>query len=233
MVSAIIVAAGKGARMHRKVRKQYLTISGRPILSHTLLAVDACPLIESLLLVVPREDFDFCRNSILSPLKLKKKITLVAGGPERQDSVYHGLLAIKEKEGIVVIHDGVRPFVRSETFSACIEAAKTAGACILGIPVSDTVKHVTASGTIDNTLNRDALWLAQTPQVFQYEIIFKAHEAARLSGYSGTDDALFVERLGHEVKIISGSRFNIKVTTPEDLKLAEAILQANLFDLYI
>ena len=233
MVSAIIVAAGKGARMNRKVRKQYLSLSGHPIISLTLLAVDACPLIDQLLLVVPREDFDFCRSRILNPLKLKKKITLVPGGRKRQDSVYNGLLTLGEKGGIVVIHDGVRPFVRSETFSACIETAKTSGACILGIPVSDTVKHVTASGIIDKTLNREALWLAQTPQAFQYEIIREAHEVARRNGYSGTDDALFVERLGHEVKIISGSPFNLKITTPEDLQLAEAILQANLFDPYL
>jgi 2-C-methyl-D-erythritol 4-phosphate cytidylyltransferase len=190
--------------------------------------VDACHLIDQLYLVVPEDDFDFCRSRILSLLKLKSKITLVPGGAERQDSVYNGLQAIADREGLVVIHDGVRPFVQSKLISDCIMTAKTSDACILALPVSETVKHVTASGIIDKTLNRDSLWIAQTPQVFQYGIIRHAHDTARLNGYSGTDDALLVERLGYEVKVITGSRLNLKITTPEDVRIAEAILNAKM-----
>jgi 2-C-methyl-D-erythritol 4-phosphate cytidylyltransferase len=224
MVTGIIVAAGKGIRMNRPVRKQYLTLAGYPLLCHTLAAVDACPLIARILLVIPEDDFDYCRRHVLSVLSTKNEITLVAGGAERQDSVYNGLLATPHGGGIVVIHDGVRPFVDEDTFTRCIEAAMTAGACISGIPVSDTVKQVGASAVIEKTLDRETLWLAQTPQVFRYDIIRKAHEKARETGVKGTDDALLVERMGYDVKIVPGSRYNMKITTPEDMKLAEAML---------
>ena len=228
MVSGIIVAAGKGIRMNRKVRKQYLSLEGQPILYHTLMAIDAGGLIDSLFLCVPEDDFDYCRRGILSPHGLEKKVTLVAGGLERQDSVYNGLLAVNDTGGIVVIHDGVRPFVQAASLATCIDEAKISGACILGIPVSDTIKRVDASGHIDDTLDRQSLWLAQTPQVFQYNLIRKAHETARKKGIVGTDDALLVEQLGNNVKIIAGNRYNIKITTPEDLVVARAILMANV-----
>lgn len=210
--------------MNRSVRKQYLRLAGRPVLCHTVDAVARCPLIERILLVVPRGDFQFCREHILPSSAAAKKIRLVAGGAERQDSVYNGLLAVEDADGIVAIHDGVRPFVDDRILADCIEAAKTAGACIAGIAVSETVKRVTADAAIDKTLDRETLWLAQTPQAFRYDIIRNAHESAREAGFKGTDDALLVERLGYDVKIVPGSRFNIKITTPEDLKMAEAIL---------
>ena len=231
MVSGIIVAAGKGVRMNLTIRKQYLAIAGQPILCHTLRAMVRCRLIEHITLVAPKDDFNFCREQIIQPLKSPKTIALAAGGAERQDSVYNGLLSTADKDGIVVIHDGVRPFVDLKTFSVCIEAAKTAGACIVGIPVSETVKQVTDAGFVDKTLDRKTLFLAQTPQVFRYEIIRKAHEKARKIGLKGTDDALLVERMGHDVKVVPGSCFNIKITTPEDLRIAEAILKSEDFKL--
>ncbi|MEE8432332.1 MAG: 2-C-methyl-D-erythritol 4-phosphate cytidylyltransferase [Candidatus Desulfatibia sp.] len=224
MVSTVIVAAGKGLRMNHSVPKQYLLIAGRPVLGHTLLVFDACELIDEVFVVVSEEDFGFCQNTLIAPLNLKKKINLVRGGTERQDSVYNGLRALSPKTDTVVIHDGVRPFVGPEELAACITAAEETGACILGIPVSDTLKHVEKSGHIEQTLARDNIWMAQTPQVFQYELILKAHEAARRDGFRGTDDALLLERLGIDVKIIPGSKTNIKITTPQDLALAEAIL---------
>ena len=226
MVTGIIVAAGKGIRMNRAVRKQYLKLAEDPVLCHTLRAMDACLLITRILLVIPADDFEYCRRHILSSLSTRNEITLIAGGAERQDSVYNGLLAIPEEDGIVVIHDGVRPFVDEGIFTQCIETAQTTGACISGIPVSDTVKQVTASAVIEKTLDRETLWLAQTPQVFRYGIIRRAHERARETGDRGTDDALLVERMGHDIKIIPGSRFNMKITTPEDLRMAEAMVKS-------
>ena len=226
MVSGIIVAAGKGIRMNRSVPKQYLPLAGHPVLCHTLRAMDACPLIEHILLVIPAGDIEFCRGHILPTIPETKRVELVIGGRERQDSVYNGLLAIGDTDGIVVIHDGVRPFVDANIFTRCIDTAKTAGACIAGIPVSETVKQVTAADTIEKTLNRETLWVAQTPQAFGYDIIRKAHESAKEKGVRGTDDALLVERMGHDVKIVPGSRFNIKITTPEDLIMAEAIFKS-------
>ena len=227
MISAIIVAGGKGIRMNNTVRKQYLLLAGRPILSHTLSAFDACNLINNILLVVPEQDFEFCHKDILSPLKLQKKVRLVSGGTERQNSVYNGLLSI-DAGSMVVIHDGVRPFINSKQLAACINGAKEHGACILGIPAYDTVKSINSSGYIDKTLERNTIWLAQTPQAFKYDLIMKAHENAKQEGFTGTDDAMLVERLGINVRIIRGNRYNIKITTAEDLLLAKAILRAGL-----
>ncbi len=206
------------------IRKQYLLVGGLPILSRTLLAMDACSIIAHICLVVPQDDFDYCRQHILSPIPLRSEVQLVAGGEKRQDSVYNGLSALGKLSGIVIIHDGVRPFITVDQIEACIRAAKEAGGCILGIPVSDTLKAVEDSH-ICRTLSRESVWMAQTPQAFEFTLIQKAHEEARAKGYAGTDDASLVEYLGHPVRIIPGSRRNIKITGPEDLLIAEAILK--------
>lgn len=221
-VSAIIVAGGKGLRMKETTRKQYLLLGDRPILTHTLAVFDTCDAVNEIFLVIPEPDFDFCRGHILS--FFKKEIRLVPGGKERQDSVYNGLSALDSDTDIVLIHDGVRPFVQQEQIRACIRCAELSGACILGIPAFDTLKQIADSGHIESTLSRDKIWLAQTPQAFRYDLILAAHESARAAGYAGTDEASLLERMGKKVKIISGSRYNIKITAPEDLKLAEAII---------
>lgn len=228
MVSAIIVSAGKGVRMNDTFRKQYMDLSGLPLVAHSVIAFDECQSIEAIFLVVPKEDMDYCQKRILFPLGLKKKVHLIPGGDQRQDSVYKGLQAIDKHTDTVVIHDGVRPFVRADDLLACIQGSKDFGACILGIPSSDTLKRVDKSEIIRETLTRDRIWQAQTPQAFQYDLILKAHEAARRDGYVGTDDASLLERLGLDVKIISGSRLNIKITLKEDLAVARALLDAGL-----
>ena len=223
MVSAIIVAAGKGVRMKGRMRKQYLDLSGRPVLGHSVMTFDACSLIDEIFIVVPEDEIDYCQNNIVSLLDLKTRVNLIPGGVQRQDSVYNGLQAIDKNTGTVVIHDGVRPFIHPEKLTACIFGAKDFGACILAIPASDTLKSVNKSGVIESTLFRENIWLAQTPQAFRYGLIVKAHETARRDGYTGTDDASLVERLGKDVKIINGSKFNIKITNQEDLDLARAM----------
>ena len=228
MVSAIIVAAGKGVRMKSRRRKQYLDLSGRPVLGHSVMTFDACSLIDEIFIVVPEDEIDYCQNNIVSLLDLKTSVNLIPGGVQRQDSVYNGLQAIDKKTTTVVIHDGVRPFVHPEKLTACIFGAKDFGACILAIPASDTLKCVNKSGMIDTTLFRDNIWLAQTPQAFQYDLIVNAHETARQDGYAGTDDASLVERLGKDVKIIPGSKFNIKITTYEDLDVARAMFDKDV-----
>ena len=229
MVSAVIVAAGEGVRMKGKMRKQYLDLSGRPVLAYSIMAFDSCSLVEEIFVVVPKEDIEYCQNKILSLLDLKKCIKLVHGGAERQDSVYNGLQEINKKiTETVVIHDGVRPFINPEDLTECILGSKKYGACILGTPASDTLKRVDKSGTIETTLPRENIWLAQTPQAFQYDLILKAHETARRYGYVGTDDASLVERLGGNVKIINGSRFNIKITNKEDFAVVKAMFDAGL-----
>ena len=225
MVAAIIVAAGKGVRMQDSKRKQYLPLAGLPIIAHTLTIFGNCDLVDHIYLIIPRDDFVFCRERILNRIKPAAKVTLVAGGARRQESVYRGLQQLDPGCRIVVIHDGVRPFVQPDQITACISGAQKIGACILGIPAYDTLKQVDQSGNIVNTTARDAIWLAQTPQAFRYDLIKKAHEQARLDGYQGTDDASLVERLGAPVRIIRGSRSNIKITTKEDLEIARALLE--------
>ena len=219
----IIVAGGQGYRMQNAVAKQYLKIKGRPILSHTLAAFDTCTVIEHIYLVIPQTDFGFCSQTILASLQLKTPVSLVAGGADRQASVYNGLAAVSPETEYVAIHDGVRPLVHPEMIAACIEGACQTGACILGVPLTDTLKQVSAEGVIETTLPRHSMWRAQTPQAFSYRLIRDAHETARQQGVSGTDDAELLEKEGHRIKIINGSVFNLKITTPDDLKLAEII----------
>lgn len=220
--AAIIVAGGKGSRMGSPVKKQYLSVGGIPILSRTLSAFDACDVIREIILAVPETDFAFCRNQIIACCR--KKVTLVAGGAERQQSVYNGLLALAHTEEVVAIHDGVRPFVKPERIASCVDEAERSGACILAAPVTDTLKRVDNAGIIRETVDRGNLWLAQTPQAFSYRLIREAHETALREGYSGTDDAGLVERIGKPVSIIPGSAGNLKITIYDELALAEAIL---------
>jgi 2-C-methyl-D-erythritol 4-phosphate cytidylyltransferase len=223
MVYALIVAGGKGARLKSPQPKQYHLLAGVPILTRTLQAFGACERIDTIILVVPPADIAFCQKAILPSTGVTKGVCVVAGGSRRQDSVYNGLAAIGDDDSIVAIHDGVRPLVASETIAACVDAARVHGACIPGIPAWDTLKQVSLTGIVEATLPRERVWLAQTPQVFRTGIIRAAHEQARQAGFHGTDDACLVERLGQEVRIVLGRRRNIKITTPEDLAIAEAL----------
>lgn len=224
-IIGVIVAAGKGVRMGGMLGKQFLPLGGRPILAHTLSGFNESELIDRIIIVLSAGDIDYFKTEILSKLTLSKKIQVVTGGEHRQNSVYNSLLQVRAKDGIVLIHDGVRPFVRSEQIAATVAKARETGACILALPVADTLKRVAEDRRIQSTLERKSVWMAQTPQVFRFSVIWQAHQAARKAGYSGTDDAQLVERLGLPVAIVPGSRSNIKITTPEDLALAEAILR--------
>ena len=224
MVNAIIVAAGKGVRMGSVQRKQYLLIAGRPILYHTLRQFDACTSVDRICLVVPKQDLDYCYEKVLTTTKLIKPVKLVPGGLERQQSVFQGLKALDHKDGLVAIHDGVRPLIESSIIEACILNASENGACVPGIPVTDTIKKTDQKGKITATIQRRNLWLIQTPQVFKYRIIMEAHHRAIKERFIGTDDASLVERLGYPVAIVNGSKTNIKVTTEEDLIIASKLL---------
>ncbi len=224
----VIVAGGQGLRMNHALKKQYIPLNQRPILFHTLRSFCKYRGIHGICLVVPQEDMDFCRQNIVSSFA-DSHIVITAGGKERQHSVYNGLYEINaDKDDLVLIHDGVRPFVSSELISACIDGALKNGTCIPAIPAFDTLKQTDDSGYIKKTLDRKRIWLAQTPQAFKYGIIKTAHDIAYRDGFIGTDDASLLERLNIPVKIIAGSRLNIKITDPEDLALAEAILSSHV-----
>ena len=223
-VAAVIVAAGQGTRMGTAHRKQYMMLRNRPVLSYTLLTFEKCDAIEEIFLVIPRGDEPFCKKEIIDPLRPDKPIHLVSGGVTRQESVYNGLRAIDGRFYLVVIHDGVRPLVKTERITECIRVAEKYGSCILAVPASDTIKTVDEHDCVIGTMKRHIIRMAQTPQAFHYSLILGAHVASQKEAYVGTDDAELVERFGKVVKVIPGDPYNIKITTPEDLKFAEALL---------
>ncbi|MFO7712979.1 2-C-methyl-D-erythritol 4-phosphate cytidylyltransferase [Desulfosarcina sp.] len=224
MNCAVIVAGGSGSRMKAAVRKQYLILAGIPIVVHTLMAFDRCFELDRMVLVVPESDLDWCRSTILAPLDLAHPILLVGGGRRRQESVLNGLKAVDAADGIVMIHDGVRPFVRQSLMGACITGVKPTGACIPVIPATDTLKRVDPHGVVLHTLDRQQVCLAQTPQTFSLDLIRRAHQLAQQRGFNATDDASVAEFAGERVTVVPGDRDNIKITTPQDLLLAQAIL---------
>ena len=224
MICAVIVAGGSGSRMKAAVKKQYLSLGGLPIVAHTLMAFDRHPDLERIILVVPENDLERCRVDVLAPLSLTHDVQLVAGGSRRQDSVLNGLSAMDAAEGTVMIHDGVRPFVRLSLMNACLAGVKDTGGCIPAIPATDTLKQVDASGVIVGTLNRQQIRLAQTPQTFSLGLIRCAHRLAAGRGFSATDDASIAEFAGERVTVVAGDPDNIKITTPADLWIARGIL---------
>lgn len=222
-VSAVIVAAGQGRRMNADKNKQYIEIAGKPVLARTLEVFQECSCIDEIILVVNSQDILFCKQDIVDFYGITKVKSLVAGGRERQESVYNGLLEVDGKCGIVLIHDGARPFVSVQSIQESVEAAREYGASCVAVPVKDTIKTADGEGFIDKTLDRTVIWSIQTPQTFKYELVMKAHNAARAEGFSGTDDAVLVERLGVRTRLVMGDYTNIKITTPEDLIFGEAI----------
>ncbi|TYO96825.1 2-C-methyl-D-erythritol 4-phosphate cytidylyltransferase [Geothermobacter ehrlichii] len=229
-VWVVIPAAGMGRRMGSETSKQFLQLGGRPILAHTLDLFERHSAIDHLVLVVPAREQELCRQQVVGPGGYRKLRAMVDGGVERQDSVRLGLRAcLAADDDLVLIHDGVRPLFDAALIEPLLAAARETGGAIVGVPVKDTVKVVEDS-LIAGTPRRDRLWLAQTPQAFPFAVIREAHERALADGHVGTDDASLVERLGRPVAVVRGDYRNIKITTPEDLILAEALLAAQEVD---
>ncbi|ADL08832.1 2-C-methyl-D-erythritol 4-phosphate cytidylyltransferase [Thermosediminibacter oceani] len=227
-IAAVIAAGGRGRRMNSTLSKQFLMLKGRPILYYTLSTFESLEEIGEIILVVGPSDIFLAEQEVLIPYCFKK-VKLVEGGRERQDSVYNGLRSCSPQTDIVVIHDGVRPFVTKTMIKNSIEAAVKYRAVGVGVPVKDTIK-VVDKGLIINTPARSTLWAIQTPQTFEYNLILRAHEEARKSGFYGTDDTVLVERLGYPVRMIEGAYENIKITTPEDMIVAEAFMNMGYGD---
>jgi 2-C-methyl-D-erythritol 4-phosphate cytidylyltransferase len=222
---AVIVSAGKGVRFMEGQKKQFYFLGGKPILAHTLDKFETCPLIRSILLVVSQEDMDTCLKEVIEKYKFKKVSQIVPGGKQRQESVKNGIDALPKDADMVVIHDGVRPFVTRAMIEDSIHSAVRYGAVVLAMPVKDTIKISNPDGTVLKTLDRESLWQIQTPQTFQANVIKDAYYRATEDGFAGTDDASLVERTGAKVHILPGSYTNIKITTPEDLLLANLFLK--------
>jgi len=224
-VVALIPAAGRGRRMGSEKNKAFLPLGGIPLLTRTLQKFEACSGVDEVLPLVPEGDVPLWSEEIFHRSSLKKVFKILPGGPERQDSVYGGLKAIGSQADFVIIHDGVRPFVSPELVERALLETRRHRAVVVALRAGDTVKEVSGEGEVLRTLDRSRLWIIQTPQSFELGLIVRAHEKAREEGFCGTDDASLVERLGIPVRVIEGSRFNLKITTPEDLILGEALLK--------
>jgi 2-C-methyl-D-erythritol 4-phosphate cytidylyltransferase len=222
---AVIVSAGLGHRFQEGTKKQFLPLSGKPVLARALDPFEASPLIRSICLVVGREDMEYCLREIVEKYRYGKISKTVPGGKTRQESVKNGIDALPADSDIISIHDGVRPFVTKEMIEDSIHGARRLEAVVMAVPVKDTIKMTRPDGTVLQTLERDSLWQVQTPQTFQAILIREAYQRAEKDGFAGTDDAALVERLGAKVHVLRGSYANIKITTPEDLILAHFILQ--------
>ncbi|MBI4633243.1 MAG: 2-C-methyl-D-erythritol 4-phosphate cytidylyltransferase [Deltaproteobacteria bacterium] len=222
---AVIPGGGSGRRMEGAVPKQYLLLDGTPILIHTLKIFHESPYIDEIFLIVPPDDVAVVRSMLENECRISKVSRVLAGGRERQDSVRNGLRMVDDNHDIVVIHDAVRPFITGDLIRLAVEGARVAGAVAIGMTAKDTVKRAGGDDLVSETLNRDSIWLVQTPQAFQRQVIKKAYEKAYEDNFIGTDDAVLVERMGVPVKMIPGSSDNIKITTQNDLLIGEALMR--------
>ncbi|HEY3198768.1 MAG TPA: 2-C-methyl-D-erythritol 4-phosphate cytidylyltransferase [Nitrospirales bacterium] len=223
-VVAVIPAGGSGRRMGTATPKQFMPLGGIPLLLHSLQVFERCASILQVILVVPKDERERVLVDVVARHGIKKVQKVVAGGATRQKSVYQGLRETDPEAEIVVIHDAVRPFVTEDLIERSIETARDIGGAIVAVPMKETVKQVGADGHILLTVDRSQLWLAQTPQTFRRAMLIEGYRKAESDGFQATDEASVMERLGYKIAVVSGRWDNIKITTPEDFQMAEAIL---------
>ncbi len=226
-VNVVMVAAGKGTRLQSELPKPFLSVAGRPILVHTLRRFAPLEAVRRVIVVVAAEREALCQEVLHTHGPWPQPISVVHGGADRQDSVRHGLAALETQCEIVVIHDAARPFISVEAIQRSIAAAAEAGSAVVAAPVRDTIKRAGTQHSVRETVSRHDLWLAQTPQTFRVAVIRAAHHWAQQQGITGTDDATLVEQMGRPVRLVPGDALNFKITTPDDLALAQAVLQAS------
>ena len=229
-VVAIVPAGGMGVRVGGRTPKQYLVFDGAPLLVHTLRALGRARSLDGVIVAVP-EGRVAATRALLVHHKVRRLLAVVAGGAERQESVWRGLQASPPDAGWIVVHDAVRPFVDPGTVEAVIGAARRVGAATCGMAVRETVKRTGAADgaappLVEATLDRSGLWLVQTPQAFRRALLWEAHDKARCDAYLGTDDAVLVERLGAPVAMVAGAPENLKITTRADLRIARRWMRA-------
>lgn len=228
-ITAIVLAAGSGSRMKSKTKKQFMEIKGKLVIWYSLFEFEKSR-VDEIILVTGKEDIDYCKKEIVEKYNLKKIKNVVAGGSERYESVYNGL---KEVTGnIVLIHDGARPLINNEIIERSIEGTIKSDACVVGVPVKDTIKRANKEGYIIDTPNRSELWITQTPQSFKTDLVKMAYKKMKEELEKGnttlniTDDAMVVEEFTtNQVRFVQGDYKNIKVTTPEDIDIAELFIE--------
>ena len=223
--TVIIAAAGIGKRMGSDMPKQFLQIKGKPVLYYTVDAFEKNDNIDSVVIVTGRESIEYCRKEIVEKYAFKKVKAIVEGGKERQNSVYNALNTITADTDIVLIHDGARPFIMQEDINKVILSVKEYGSAVLAVKSKDTIKIADTDGFVSETPDRSFMWNIQTPQGFGFSVVKEAYDKAEKDGFIGTDDSSLVERLGKRVKLVEGHYTNIKITTKDDLIIAESILE--------
>ncbi len=221
--AAVITAAGIGKRIAGEIPKQYITIGGKPILARTVENFERSSWITSIILVVESARIQEVYDKIVGPFGFRKVVSVISGGKHRQESVYQGIQAVPADMETISIQDGVRPFTPSHLIERCIKQARQLGAAVAAYTCRDSVKHCEDSRIV-RTLDRRSLYLVQTPQTFRADLIRRAHEEAKNDSFIGTDDAVLVERLGCTVTVVESSPYNLKITVPEDLAAAEALV---------
>ena len=223
--AAIVLAAGSGKRMNSQVHKQYLIIQDRPVLYYSLKEFEDSA-VDEIVLVVGKGEDEFCRKEIVDKYGISKVKAIVEGGKERYHSVFEGLKQTSDAD-YVLIHDGARPFVNQDIIRRCMQEVQKYQACVVGMPVKDTIKIADEGGYAKQTPDRKNVWMIQTPQTFSYALIYEAYEEMlKTEDTAITDDAMVLERIkGKKSKLIEGSYRNIKITTPEDLLIANVYLQ--------
>lgn len=225
--TAILPAAGSGKRMGKDIKKQFLKLNGKEIIVYTIEKFEQCNEVDEIIIVTTEETIPFLWE-IVKREGFQKVVAIVKGGIERQHSVYAGICAVSEKTDFVIVHDGVRPFVAIEDISKTIEIAKQKGACVLGVKTKDTIKICDEENKIIQTPKRDFVWCIQTPQVFKKSLLLKAFEKANKTGFVGTDESVLIEQMGFDVFVEEGHYDNIKITTPEDMMIAEAFVKKQI-----
>ena len=222
MISAIVLAGGRGKRMNYHKSKQFIEIKGKPVLVYTLEKFIYNKSIDEVILVLPEDEVDYCKKEVLQKYSLKVD-RIVIGGKERQDSVFNALEAM-EKADIVLIHDGARPFISERIIAEGIKYANIYGAAAPGVTPKDTIKVKSKDNVSVDTPDRNTLVAVQTPQCFKYDEIYQCHRKVKEENAIVTDDTSVVERYGHKVYLYEGDYTNIKITTPEDLILADRLI---------
>lgn len=224
--AAIIVAGGSGKRMGTAIKKQFIKLKDKEILAYTIEAFNKVDEIDEIIVVTGKEDIEKVRKEIIERYQFKKVKRVVAGGKERQDSVYNGLIAVSAETSYVMIHDGARPFISEVIIKKALQETKDYKATIVAMPVKDTIKLVDKEqGVVEETPDREKLWMVQTPQTFEKELLLNAYKQAEERQLQVTDDSMIVEAYGHKVHVVLGEYTNIKITTPEDLVIGESILE--------
>lgn len=222
-MTAIVAAAGRGTRLG--ARKQLLDLCGRPVVAWSLDVIARCASIAEVVVVCEADEREPCERVARDACGAKLR-GVVTGGERRQDSVLAGLRASAPETDYVIIHDGARPFVTEDMVDRALAAARQTGAAVVAVPVKDTIKQVSEGGVVTRSLPRETLWAAQTPQAFSVDALTRAYEAAEAEGFVATDDAMLVEWAGTgQVTVVEGSYDNVKITTPDDLIIAEQIVR--------